>query len=130
MLKKWTRPPLGMVIAEVLRPDEVRLIGASVGELLLLEPPQATTANEMKTSKANRILSLLAPPHVGRAHCLSMGPDPSRIVPRRPQSHGDALLCRDAAQSCTTVRQRVAPGSAEAAGRFAERGAGAYGGPE
>src|SRR5438309_6493604 len=60
MLKKWTRPPEGIVTADVLRPDAVMVIGASVGPLEEL-PPQATNANETRIS-ATRMVSPCAPP--------------------------------------------------------------------
>src|SRR6267154_1458585 len=55
MLKKWTRPPLGRLIAAELKPEEVRLMGASVGVLvLLLDPPQATNV-DATTISASRM---------------------------------------------------------------------------
>jgi hypothetical protein len=57
LLKKWIRPPLGIVTDALLNPDAVRLIGASVVELL--EPPQATNASE-PSKMANRMTSPLA----------------------------------------------------------------------
>src|SRR5207253_11510467 len=65
LLKKWIRPPLGIVTAELLKPDEVKLIGASVTEPPP-EPPQATSA-----SKTNGMAIRMASPMRGR-HCHSL----------------------------------------------------------